>query len=515
METAETGVPMRLAELTEALEDKMTYGPSDAEIVSIESDSRQIDPGGLFVALRGSATDGHHFVRDAVARGAAAVVTENPVEDAGVPNVVVSDTSKALAILSARFFGNPADRLFLCGITGTDGKTSTAHMYQAIVDSSGRGRVGIVGTLGHGARGELQKTAHTTPAPVELHKQLRRMVDNGCIGVAVEVSSHAVRQHRAWGLDFDVGILTNVTRDHLDFHITIEDYRAAKREFCESLVASHRTKPAGTLVYSDDDPTASEIGRAFPGKKMSVRVKTNGASNGSRGSSNVSAENVVTTLEGTSFELHIDDGRETRTVHIDMKLLGSFCAANAALAAAAARVTGVSVEDIKRGLESIERIPGRFEKIGGAGKPVVVIDYSHTPNSMERVLRTCRSLNPDRLVTVFGCGGERDRSKRPEMGRIAQSQSDFVYVTMDNPRTEPIETIVRDILSGMDTDANDYRVDLNRSRAIFDAIGSAGSGDLIVLLGKGVEDHQIVGTDRLPFSDRKEADGALRSWRNR
>jgi UDP-N-acetylmuramoyl-L-alanyl-D-glutamate--2,6-diaminopimelate ligase len=506
---------MKLAELIEALEEKVTYGPPNPEIESIESDSRRIVRGDLFVALRGTASDGHRFVHDAVARGAAAVVTDTPFPDAGVSNVVVSDTAKALAELSARFFGNPGDRLFLCGITGTNGKTTTAHMYQVIVGSLPRGRVGIVGTLGHGVGGELQKTAHTTPAPIELHKQLRNMVDNGCTGVVMEVSSHAVRQHRTWGLDFDVGILTNVTHDHLDYHKTIEDYRAAKREFCESLVAPHRRKPAGTLIYDGDDPIAREIGDAFPGDKVSVGVGANGRS---RESDGVYAENIVATLDGTSFVLHIGEKRnagEANGVKVNMKLLGSFCAVNATLAAAAAWATGVAIDDIKRGLESLERIPGRFEKIGGAGKPVVIIDYSHTPDSMERVLQTCRSLNPGRLVTVFGCGGDRDRSKRPDMGRIAQSLSDFVYVTMDNPRTESIETIVQDILSGMDTEADDYSVDLNRSRAIHDAIGSAGSGDLVALLGKGVEDCQIVGTDRLPFSDRKEAGGALRVWRSR
>lgn len=514
---AKSGVAMKLSKLLEALEDEVTHGPRDREITRIETDSRRIDAGDLFVALRGTSQDGHAFVEDAVARGAVAVVTDTPVTGVEATNVVVGDTSIALAELSARFFGNPAERAFLCGISGTNGKTSTAHMYRAIVEASGRGRVGVVGTLGHGVGGQLRKTAHTTPAPVELHEQLREFVDGGCIGVVMEVSSHAVRQHRTWGLDFDVGILTNVTHDHLDYHKTIEDYRAAKREFCDSLVASGRRKPPGTLVYGADDPVAREIGNAFPGNKVPVGVETDADSVASGG---VNATDVVASLDGTSFVLRFGRGlADVEEVAVDMKLLGSFCAINAALAAAGAiaggGVLGVGADDVKRGLETLERIPGRFEKLGGAGRPVVIIDYSHTPDSMERVLRTCRDLKPDRLVTVFGCGGDRDRSKRPEMGRIAQSYSDFVYVTMDNPRSESVETIVEDILSGMDRDAKDYSVDLNRSRSIHDAIGNAGSGDLIALLGKGVEDCQIIGTDRVPFSDHDEAKGALRVWRKR
>jgi UDP-N-acetylmuramoyl-L-alanyl-D-glutamate--2,6-diaminopimelate ligase len=496
---------MKLAKLTDALEDKVVYGTPEVEIKKIEFDSRKVDSGDLFVALRGTEIDGHRFVRDAVDGGAVAVVTETPHPVLGVTNVVVGDSSKALAVLAARFFGDPAARLFLCGTTGTNGKTSTAFMYRAILESSGWGKVGIVGTLGHGVGGDLKKTQHTTPDPVELHSQFKMMVDSGCRGVVMEVSSHAVRQHRTWGLDFDVGILTNVTHDHLDYHKTIEDYRAAKEEFCQSLTAEGRKKPDGTLVYSSDDEIAREIGGRFQGPGIAV----------GGGRADVSAKNVSATLDGTAFDLCFSGENGDEVVRVGMKLLGGFTAVNATLAAAGAIATGIDVESIKNGLESLKRIPGRFETVGGSGLPVVVIDYSHTPDSMERVLKTCRGLTPKRLVTVFGCGGDRDRTKRPEMGRIAQTYSDYVYVTMDNPRTEPVDKIVDDILSGMKRGADDYSVDLNRSRAIHDAIGSAGSGDLIALLGKGVEDCQIVGTDRLPFSDRKEAEGALRKWRSR
>jgi len=491
-------------DLNDALNGPVIDGPQDVEIARITFDSRDVRRGDLFVAIRGSAVDGHRFVSQAVERGAVAVVTDTPVASPGATNVVVSDTSKALAELASRFFEDPADRLFLCGITGTNGKTSTAYMYRSIVEVSGWGAMGIVGTLGHGSGDDLEKTPHTTPDPVGLHGQFSKMVDRGCRGVVMEVSSHAVRQHRTWGLNFDVGILTNVTHDHLDYHKTIEDYRAAKREYCDSLTAA---EPPGTLVYSSDDPVAGEIGKRHVGDKVSVGQ---GDKPGKHDDRRVQVRDVAVALDGTSFTLVFDGESETR---IKMKLLGSFCAINAALAAAAAAVTGIDTRSIKKGLESIERIPGRFETVGGKDKPVVILDYCHTPDSMQQVLQTCRDLNPGRIIVVFGCGGDRDRTKRPAMGRIAQSQSDFVYVTTDNPRNEPVDAIVEEILSGMDRRADDFRVELDRSRAIGDAIAAASAGDVVALLGKGTEECQIVGNDRLPFSDRKEAEGALQAWR--
>jgi UDP-N-acetylmuramoyl-L-alanyl-D-glutamate--2,6-diaminopimelate ligase len=505
---------MNMADLIDVLEEKVVYGPpgepaGSVDIARISTDSRSVKPGDLFVALRGTASDGHDFVADAVRARAAAVVTDRPMTEVsgeGILNVVVGDTAKALASLAARYYGDPADAMFLCGITGTNGKTSTAHMYRSIIETSGWGCMGIVGTLGHGVGGELEKTTHTTPGPLELHSRFRAMLDRGCNGVVMEVSSHAVRQHRTWGLDFEIGILTNVTHDHLDYHKTIEDYRAAKKEFCDSLVAAGRRKPAGTLVYSADDPVARRIGREFSGAKLAVTV-------GGRGRPKVKhavrVAEVSATLEGTAFTLHIEGAHPVR---VNMRLLGTFCAVNAALAAGGAHATGIPVDAVKRGLEALDRIPGRFEALGGGGKPVVIIDYSHTPDSMERVLKTCRTLGPGRLVTVFGCGGDRDRSKRPLMGRVAQSLSDFVYVTMDNPRTEPIEVIMEDIVSGMDRDAGNFRIHPDREEAIVEAVRGADAGDVVALLGKGVENCQIVGTDRLPFSDRGAAEGALGQW---
>jgi len=491
---------MKLSELIEGFEPAEVVGDASVEVTGIAIDSRAVDPGALFVALRGTAVDGHEFVEDAIARGASALITDHALPSSAVPVVVVSNTAKALALVAARFFGDPAADLRMCGVTGTNGKTSTAHILRSIAGASSLGKMGIVGTLGHGHE-TLAATPHTTPDAVTLHRLFREMVDNGVIGVVMEVSSHAVRQHRTWGLDFEVGILTNVTHDHLDYHKTMEDYRAAKAEFCQSLVAPGRTKPPGTLVYSCDDPVADSIGSAFPGRAVSV---------GAAAGANARVRSVEATLSGTRLELRLQDGSE---VSANMKLLGTFVAANASLAAAAALELGYGAEAVHRGLEVIDRVPGRFEALGGGGKPTVIIDYSHTADAMERVLSTCRDLGPDRLTTVFGCGGDRDHSKRPLMGGVAERLSDRVLLTTDNPRSERVEDIVADIRSGMTGGGGVVEVELDRTSAIARAIASSEPGDVVALLGKGHEPYQIVGTERRPFDERSEAEAALRAWR--
>ncbi len=468
-------------------------------IGAIAADSRLVTRGALFVAVRGTVADGHAFVRDAVARGAAAVVVESDVPSPGVPVVTVKNSAQALALLASRFYGDPARDLRLCGVTGTNGKTSTSHLVRSILATRG-GPVGLIGTLGHGID-TLERDPHTTPDAISLHSWFRRMRDRHCTEVVMEVSSHAVRQHRVWGLEFEVGILTNVTHDHLDFHRDMSDYIAAKAEFCNSLAAPGRRKPAGTLVYWIDDPNARSIGAAFPGSKVAVGTSPDAAWR---------VQKVDVSLAATRFRL-AGDGR---ALDVSMKLLGGFVPANAALAAVAAAVMGATDEEIRAGLEGIDRVPGRFEALGGGERPVVVIDYAHTPDGFERVLDTCRSLKPRRLTIVFGCGGDRDRSKRAEMGRIAERLSDRCYLTTDNPRSERVEAIVDDILAGIH-ERDRVVVELDRPRAVAAAIAESGPRDVVALLGKGHEDYQIIGSERFPYSDRTEAEEALARWRAR
>jgi UDP-N-acetylmuramoyl-L-alanyl-D-glutamate--2,6-diaminopimelate ligase len=318
----------------------------------------------------------------------------------------------------------------------------------------------------------------------------------------MEVSSHAVRQHRTWGLDFEVGILTNITHDHLDYHSDMDDYKAAKAEFCASLAATGRNKPDGTLVYWMDDANAREIGGVFRGRSVAVGTSTR---------ADWRVHDVHVSLDGTRFTLAAPGGER---IAVAMKLLGGFVPANAAVAAAGAAAMGAEAHEVRAGLEAIERVPGRFEALGGGSRPVVVIDYAHTPDGFERVMGTCRALGPRRLVVVFGCGGDRDRAKRPLMGGIATRAADRCYLTTDNPRGERVQDIVDDILRGVDR-SRDVVVELDRSRAIRAAIAESRPGDLVALLGKGHEDYQIVGSDRLPFSDRREAEEGLAQWRAR
>jgi len=326
------------------------------------------------------------------------------------------------------------------------------------------------------------------------------MRDQHCFGVVMEVSSHAVRQHRTWGLDFEVGILTNVTHDHLDFHGSMSDYRAAKAEFCNSLADAGRRKPAGTLVYWADDPIAGEIGAAFRGRKVAV---------GTAAGADWRVSGVQLSIHATRFTLTLPDGNEIRPA---MQLLGGFVPANAAVAAAGAHAMGATPEQIQAGLEAVGHVAGRFETLGGKDRPVIVIDYAHTPDGFERVLETCRGLNPRRLVAVFGCGGDRDRAKRPVMGGLAAHFCDRVYLTTDNPRSEKADAIVAEIMSGVQ-DPSRVVVELDRARAIRAAVAQAGPDDLVALLGKGHEEYQIIGDRRIPYSERAQAEEALAQWR--
>ncbi len=492
---------MTLGTLVEAMV-SVAKAPIDARVralavTGVTADSRAVKPGYLFVAVRGTASDGHDFIGEAIARGAVAVVGESAASIADTPYLHVESSSKALALAAARFYGAPAHELFLCGVTGTNGKTSTTFLLRSIFQRAGR-RMGLIGTLGHGVA-DLAKDPHTTPDAVTLNSWFRTMRDQNCFGVVMEVSSHAVRQHRVWGLDFNVGILTNVTHDHLDFHKTMDDYIAAKAEFCHSLVAAGRRKPNGTLVYWADDANARGIGAAFGGNKISV---------GAGADTDWRVREVDVSLNGTRFALALPNGK---TLKVNMKLLGGFVPANAAVAAAAAFASGATLEQIRDGLSAVDQVPGRFEALGGGTKPVVVVDYAHTPDGFERVLGTCRDLKPKRLVAVFGCGGDRDKSKRPVMGAIAARMCDRVFLTTDNPRSERVESIIDDIRAGVDASA-DVVLELDRARAIRTAIAQSQPGDLVALLGKGAEEYQIIGGEKISWSDRGQAQEALASW---
>ncbi len=486
--------------LISVLKDPVVYDMRDVAVAGVTHDSRLVEPGFVFLATKGGQTDGHVFVDGAVGRGAVAVVTENRASVGGVTNIVVEDSAKALSVLAAQYNGNPSRDLQLIGVTGTNGKTSTAHLLRSVCDVSSWGKAGIIGTVGHGVGTDLRPGVHTTPDPVTLHRLFGEMRDQGCRGVVMEVSSHAVKQQRIWGVDFEIGMLTNVTRDHLDYHPTFEDYVNAKREFCYSLISDDRRKKKGVLVYSRDNDHSRAIGEAFPGDAVSTSTVVR---------SDVHATDVEATIHGTRFVLNLGSAG---SAEVNLKLLGSFSVSNAVLAAAGAYVLGIGIGDIKAGLEAVDRIPGRFEALGGGSRPLVIIDYSHTPDSLERTLSFCLSLGPERLITVFGCGGDRDRGKRPIMGEIAQRLSHLCFVTNDNPRSEDPRRIIDDIMSGVDRNRSGVIVEADRRAAIRKAVDAARVGDVVSVCGKGHEDYQIIGTTRHHFDDREEAEKALERW---
>ena len=483
---------MKLKELLGAVGCRETSNLDDREITGLSTDSRTVKEGEIFIAVKGHELDGHDFIDQAVRNGASAIVTDRMV-GSRAPNCIVDDTSVAAALLARRFFSDPAANLLLVGITGTNGKTSASFLLDSILSCS-IGRTGIIGTVGVGSMGELSASTHTTPESVHLYRTLSDFLERGCRAVVMEVSSHAAVQGRIAGLEFDLGVFMNISRDHLDYHETLERYVAAKELFVSTLIEPDRTKEPGILVYNADDALVREVADRFGGDTISF---------GFGGDAAVRGENLEADLDGTRFGLTCDG----ESIGIELELLGSFSAYNALAAAAAARAVGVSLFDIKRGLERVGGVPGRFQVVSTGKGPKVVVDYAHTPDALERLLLFCKDLGPKRIITVFGCGGERDKGKRPIMGRIARDISDRVYVTDDNPRGEDPDGIIEDILSGSGRDVEVVR---DRRVAIERAVAEAGEGEIVVVAGKGHETYQIIGNERLPFNDVEEAIRVLR-----
>jgi UDP-N-acetylmuramoyl-L-alanyl-D-glutamate--2,6-diaminopimelate ligase len=485
---------LRLSQLLKGIETTDRLNFRDIEVGGIASDSRSLKKGDCFIAIKGHAVDGHDFAEHAARAGASALVVERAIAT-DLPTLVVANSSVVAAVMAKRFFGDPASRLFLVGITGTNGKTSTAFLLRSILNGA-HGPCGIIGTVGYGASDELAAAGNTTPGSVDLYRILASFLDRGCRSVVMEVSSHAAEQGRITGLEFDVGAFTNATLDHLDYHGTFERYVEAKEKFICTLCEPDRKKRPGTFVFNADDPTVARISKRFAGPSLSFGLAS---------SAQVRAEGLLANLGGTFFDIIIGSKRS----RIELKLLGTFSASNALAAAACAHALGVGLGAIKDGLERVTSVPGRFEILTADGGPTVVVDYAHTPDALEKLLKFCRELSPHAVVTVFGCGGDRDRTKRPLMGAIASRLSDIVFVTDDNPRTEDPDRIVKEIVDGMHGGGGAVHVIRDRREAIRAAIAAAGEGDLVVIAGKGHERDQLYGDRRIPFSDAREAKEAL------
>lgn len=469
----------------------VNHGDAPLECNAVTASSSHVDPGALFVAVRGFSVDGHAFVSEAFARGALAAVVEDVHALGGKPGIVVAGSRAALSRLAAAFHGDPSARLRVVGITGTNGKTTTNWIVYQLLHHMGEGALRI-GTLGSEYLGGNRRDGGlTSPDPLSIHSLLAEAERAGARSCVMETSSHALDQSRLDHVEFDVGVFTNLTRDHLDYHETFENYFAAKRRLF--VLLSRSTKGTKAAVVNSDDPH---------GRRLIDEMHTLGLHDWSFGSSDDAAIRISTIREvgvGMEFSLHVRDTGETFAVNAPF--IGRHNAENVVAAFASCMALGYRPYEILKALPLIAQVPGRLERVGTHG-PRVFVDYAHTPDALERVLMAVRPSTEGKLWVVFGCGGDRDRGKRPEMGTIARRMADEVVVTSDNPRTEVPEKIIEDILaSGVKARV----IDVDRRAAIGAAISQAAAEDTIVIAGKGHEDYQIIGKEKLPFSDQEVA----------
>lgn len=473
-------------------------GSAQTRITDIVFDSRRVTPGALYVAMPGTRVDGHEFIAQAVRSGAAAIMVQRPVAAVSVPVVTVPSTLKALTPVSMAFWDNPSRRLAMIGVTGTNGKTTTTYLVESILRAAGWSPA-VLGTVEYRFGTEKQPAPNTTPYASDLHRFLARVADGRGDACVMEVSSHALALGRVDGILFDVGVFTNLTQDHLDFHGTMEAYAAAKATLFSGLgrAPSGKRWPASAILNRED--------RWFTAMRQAcaVPVRTYALS----GDADLIPRQLICDAQGSRFELTLAGGPIT----LALPLLGDYNVANALAAAGAAEALGIPREAIRRGLEDAPGVPGRLEVIREGQPFTVVVDYAHTDDALKHVLATMKKLGPGRLITIFGCGGDRDRTKRPLMGETAARWSDEVIVTSDNPRSEDPKRIMLDVEVGIRRVRSDhYEIHEDRQEAIARAIDLAQPGDIVVLAGKGHETVQIVGDRRLPFDDRDVARRLLR-----
>lgn len=492
---------MKLTELLRPLVIAKVVGNTDIGITGIETDSRRVRPGCLFVALRGFTVDGHQFVRQAVENGAVAVLVEEDV-DVSATVVRVPDTRRAMAVLAATFYRHPTRELKLIGVTGTNGKTTTVHLIQRILNDFGT-PAGMIGTIQMQIGDRTYPVQNTTPDVVELQKGFRMMRDAGCSYAVIEASSHALDLGRTRGCEFHSAVFTNLTQDHLDYHRTMEEYRAAKGLLFSQLGNRYEDDPADNryAILNVDDKASAYFARITPAQVITYGIEQ---------SADVRAENIRQSADGTRFALRTFRG----DADLHLQLAGKFNVYNALAAVATTLAEGIPLEHIKRSLESVSGVSGRFEKVDEGQPFTVLVDYAHTPDSLENVLKTIREFAEGTVYCVVGCGGDRDRTKRPIMAKIAATCADIALFTSDNPRTEDPEAILADMIEGVKEVPKDrYDVIVDRREAIFEAIRRARPGDVVLIAGKGHETYQEINGVRHDFDDREVAREALREER--
>ena len=480
---------MRLATLLEGISVREMTADPEMEIGGVSYDSRAVRPGQLFVAVVGYATDGHKYIEGAVKNGACAVLCQKkPTVD--VPYILVDDSRAALADVGDNWYGHPSAEMTVIGVTGTNGKTTVTYLLKSILEKTRGAKVGLIGTIQNMIGEKPVETEHTTPESLDLHGLLREMADAGCTHVVMEASSHALYLDRTRRIRFKVGIFTNLTEDHLDFHKTMENYRKAKEILFRNCELG---------VFNLDDPAAKPMMEASTCEKLTVSIGCDEA--------DLSARNLRLKPDCVEFDAVI--GSEISRFRLGIP--GRFSAYNALSAVAAAHALGITLPEAADALRVTEGVKGRVEVVPTPGKDyTVLIDYAHTPDALENVLKSVRDFCAGRLIAVFGCGGDRDPYKRPIMGRIGAELADFVVYTSDNPRTEDPDEILRQVVEGAKGTKTPYIVIENRRAAIRWAMDHAKPDDIIVLAGKGHETYQILGTEKTHLDEREEVAAHLR-----
>ncbi len=509
-------MPMHFQQLLDGAEFLFQRGNPD--IAGLDYDSRRVQPGWCFIAMKGETTDGNRYIDAALAAGAIAVVSDDPkvAPKGDVAWAQVPHGRRALARLSANFYKRPAEKLANSGITGTNGKTTTSFLLESILQAAGR-KTALIGTVEYHVTGKVLPAPHTTPEPLELNQLLAEALRNGATESVMEVSSHALAQQRVFGIPFDVAIFTNLTRDHLDYHKDFDDYFAAKCALFEGV----GTDPPRFAVINIEDEYGKKLAKS---SKARSQVLTYGVAQG-----DFHADKVDVGMNGTRFDVVTPDG----TISLWSPLIGRVNVYNVVAASAAAFARNCPPEAIASGVERLTRVPGRFERVDSGQPFTVVVDYAHTDDALRNLTKLagefvschcpchlgaavhpvpcCKNGRTGRVITVFGCGGDRDRAKRPLMGEAAGRGSDYVILTSDNPRSEDPMAVISDALPGLERSRTPFTVEPDRAQAIALAIGRAGPGDIVLIAGKGHEKMQITRDGAHPFDDVEVARAALRA----
>ncbi|HXT73679.1 MAG TPA: UDP-N-acetylmuramoyl-L-alanyl-D-glutamate--2,6-diaminopimelate ligase [Candidatus Angelobacter sp.] len=488
---------MNLKELFSGAEIGAVNGAADADIRAVAYDSRKVAPGALFFALQGEKEDGNRYVPDALKRGAIAIASEQKrpsgiAENITWVEILPGAQRRVLATVSARFYGRPANALQLVGVTGTNGKTTTTYLVDSILHAAGK-KTGLIGTIGYRTPRASRDAINTTPESLDLQQMFAEIRDEGGSAVVMETSSHALAMDRLWGCHFAAAVFTNLTRDHLDYHKTFEEYFAAKRRLFEGTGAG----PADVAIVNTDDPYGHQL------EGVAALTLTYGLKNGAQ----ITAKKYPLAFPGLEFTAQTPAGK----IEVQSKLVGKINVYNILAAVGAGIALEIPNAAIERGIRELESVPGRFERIAEGQPFLVIVDYAHTDDALRNLISTARELCPEnRIITVFGAGGDRDRTKRPLMGEAAGNLSDVVVLTSDNPRSEDPLRIINDVLVGLQKAGKKYHVEADRGKAIEIALDEARPGDIVLLAGKGHETYQVLKEGTIDFDDRQVARQKLR-----